>query len=387
MIVLYKIMKNIKSKFFFNDENTTAFFTMARYSIDSNVEFFYTDILNNEFIISDPENDSEEYQCELNKFIDLYCYSKKILNTLKKFFRTIKYKKYKKYQMDTDLYFNDLSKFPSYQKITILENNTLYTFRLSDLIVIMVDSLSTTEGLFPIPKKSKNPYTNIYFSVFNLYNIYFALLNSTFHIPLLINKFYLSGFSIKIFLNSFFPHLKDICIKKFITEGTITEKYGYIENMFFDYRKEINWSYLPSKNTMIYSEIQNYCNKLNKSLYNYLMYKYSNNNWTKDKYNDLALDMIKKFTEDYPELIYRSRSLPSTTLRRRSINRRITNTPPPPTISPPPIPRINNRAVDRGVQRRALQELVQEIDLSLINSNAVDPFLPSRQLRRTPSRF
>ena len=57
MILLYTIMKNVKSKFFFDNENTEAFFTMAKYSIGSEIEFFYSDIIENEFIF---DQDDEE---------------------------------------------------------------------------------------------------------------------------------------------------------------------------------------------------------------------------------------------------------------------------------------------------------------------------------------
>lgn len=391
-------MKNTKSKFFFDNENTRVFFTMAKYSIESHIEFFHTDIIHNEFVIDDNTDHTAK---ELNKYIDLYCYSKKILNILKRFCRNIKFKKYKKYQMDTDLYFNKLNTFPNNQKITLLENDTLYTFRLSDIMVIIKDSLSITDGLFPLPKKAKNPYTNISLSKHNLYNIYFALLNSTFHIPLLINKFFLSGFNITILLNRFYPYLKDLCIKKFMLEGSVIDQYGYIENMFFEYRKEINYFYIPNKDSLSYARIINYCKKLNKSLYNYLMYKYSNNNWTKDKYNNTSLDILKQFIETNPDLIYVSQVSSSTdNTRRRRMGLSHIIPPPPPTTPPtiprlrmpqinPPPPTINNRIntrINNYVERRnALHDLVEEIDLQIINSSAVHPFMPSRQIPRTPT--
>ena len=39
--------KKLNRKFFYDDENTKSFFTMAKYSIGTHVEFFYSDIIEN----------------------------------------------------------------------------------------------------------------------------------------------------------------------------------------------------------------------------------------------------------------------------------------------------------------------------------------------------
>ena len=255
MILLYKILKNTKSKFFYDNENTKPFFTMAKYSIGTHVEFFYSDIIENEFIVNGISD--TDIENELNKYVDLYCYAKKTYNTLKNFVKRIRLKKFVKiYEMDTDLLFNKLSMFPVDQKIELLENNTLYVFRLSDLINIINDSLTLSDGLFPMPKKVKNPYTNLNFTECNLYNIYFALLESKFHIPILINLFFNCEFNLTIFINKFYPYLKDLSIMKYVKEGSPINKYEYLENLFFDFRKEINWVYIPRKESLRYSQIK-----------------------------------------------------------------------------------------------------------------------------------
>ena len=49
-----------------------------------------------------------------------------------------------------------------------------------------VKALKHSDGLFPQPIYLKNPYTSNIFKIHNLYNIYFALFNSSFHIHPLI---------------------------------------------------------------------------------------------------------------------------------------------------------------------------------------------------------
>ena len=448
MILLLQIMKANKKLFFKSNENIKSFFLMAKFAVGSHPEFFYSDIIDNVFLTDLSNN--RLYQKELNKYINLYVKSKKIFNILTRFFYNIKIKKTKRYEMTTDLYFNELSQFPHSQKIELLENNTLYTFRLTDIINIWSDSLLDVQGLFPTPKKIKNPYTNIEFHDNNLYNIYFKILHSNFHIPIVITKYFYSQFNINKLLDNYYPYLKDKCIRKFCKEGSYYEKYEYIENMFFDYRKDIKWVHVPTIQTINNNDIINYCKKLNVSLKYYLFGKYSTNSWTKDKYYNLGISSLKTFIRNYDSLIIKPRIPPLSTLRNRIrrteriINRNNTILPPPPPSTPPPsrqppsppipfnsnrqrlinlpppppitippatnntstintdnTPRhdtptddntfntLNSNRIVNTYQtnRDAINTLIEDIDLSLLNSNAVSPFLPSYQLPRTPSRI
>tara|TARA_B100000902_G_C27307943_1_gene916652 strand:+ start:746 stop:1960 length:1215 start_codon:yes stop_codon:yes gene_type:complete len=404
---------------------------MAKFAVGSHPEFFYSDIIDNVFLTDLSNN--RLYQKELNKYINLYVKSKKIYNILTRFFYNIKIKKTKRYEMTTDLYFNELSQFPPSQKIELLENNTLYTFRLTDIINMWSDSLLEVQGLFPTPKKIKNPYTNIEFHSNNLYNIYLKILHSNFHIPMVISKFFYSEFNINKLLDNYYPYLKDKCIQKFCKEGSYYEKYEYIENMFFDYRKDINWVHVPTIQTINSNNMIVYCKKLNVSLSYYLIGKYSTNSWVKDKCYNLGISTVKTFIRKNDSLIIKPRIPPLSTLRNRIrrteqvVNRNNVVLPPPPPSTPPPftsarqhllnlpppppitIPTTtdntsttstttraadtfdhlnSNRIVNTyQTNRDAINTLITDIDLSLLNSNAVSPFLPSYQLPRTPSRI
>ena len=79
-----------------------------------------------------------------------------------------------KYNVDTDLHLNPLEVLPENQKILILENNTLYDFKLKDLLSCWKIALLSSQGLFSKPFALKNPYTNIPFKINNLYNIYYS---------------------------------------------------------------------------------------------------------------------------------------------------------------------------------------------------------------------
>ena len=93
-----------------------------------------------------------------------------------KLYSIYKWKKAKVYNIDSDLHGNPLNN--DKYTIRLLENNTIYTFKIHDLLNIIKDNLSNiyiAEYLifFQEPKMIKNPYTNIIFKKSLLYNIYF----------------------------------------------------------------------------------------------------------------------------------------------------------------------------------------------------------------------
>ena len=184
--------------------------------------------------------------------------------------------------------------------------------------------------------------------------------------------------------------------------------------MFFDYRTDIEWVYIPSIRSIRVSEMMNYCKKLNIALKYYLLGKFSPNNWTKDKYYNLGKTVVKTFIRNNDNLVFKPRSVQNnSTLRNRITRRRTTLNrlnsvppPPPPTTppptriappAPPPLTVINNNTLNNirnsqivsnyNTNREAIARLIEDIDLSIINTNAATPFSPSFQLPRTPNRI
>ena len=80
-------------------------------------EIFKDNILEEEFLT---EHDRE--------LLDLYISVVKLMSKLKSIVRIYKYNKAVKYDIDTDLHLNPLDNLSENEKITILENKTLYNF-------------------------------------------------------------------------------------------------------------------------------------------------------------------------------------------------------------------------------------------------------------------
>ena len=83
--------------------------------------------------------------------------------------------------------------------ITVFENNTKYLFQVRELMKSILSNISHCSHFFPEPQPCKNPYTNLPFCKSNLYNIYYAIRQSSYIIPILIEKFFLESFDLKRF--------------------------------------------------------------------------------------------------------------------------------------------------------------------------------------------
>ena len=178
--------------------------------------------------------------------IDIYITAKKLKDFFIKYLNKKKINKKKIYDIETDLYFKPLNKYPNYQIINILENNTVYKFRLSDIINMWIDSLYNNEDLFAKPTKLKNPYTNIPFKKYNLYNIYISIYFSNFTMPDIIQLFCKYNFELDTFLYECYPMIKDNIIKKYVNLASRYDKYEHILNMMEKNKSKLNNIYIPS---------------------------------------------------------------------------------------------------------------------------------------------
>ncbi|RZD40645.1 MAG: hypothetical protein CXT73_06345, partial [Methanobacteriota archaeon] len=198
-------------------------------------------------------------------------------NAFKTFFYFIKLKKAINSGLEHDLYFTKLSCFPENQKITlyISQENTLYNFRISNLISAWLDCLKKTDGLFVKPIELKNPYTNIPFKIYNLYNIYFAIKNSTFNMDPVILSFFSSDFEIPRFTYRNFPILKENAISYFIKHGSISELYEETHNMLTEFEVDVDYIVLPQ--TVSYRRKSFFVNELLDCLRYYCLHAFSCN--------------------------------------------------------------------------------------------------------------
>ena len=106
-------------------------------------------------------------------------------------FVNIVFLKIKKPINNIDLSLNNINIYDK-NVIYIIENNQIYLFKCSELIVLINLSLSTIDpddDEYFIPLPIKNPYTSLIISKKNLYNIYFQLREKNYFNELLYSNF------------------------------------------------------------------------------------------------------------------------------------------------------------------------------------------------------
>lgn len=178
-------------------------------------------ILDNIFVTKDKKNEIE--------FI--FYKTQKLYRSLCRFAYICKYKCAKKYDTSTDLCMNELSVFKKNQTMELYENNMLYHFRITDIINIIQNALSHSPNFFPEPLKIKNPYTNLPFSKSNLYNIYFAIYESPFKIPVLYEEFFANQFNLKQFTKYNEHLIREAAIKNFCKNAILEQRLYYLYRM------------------------------------------------------------------------------------------------------------------------------------------------------------
>tara|TARA_B100001142_G_scaffold135340_1_gene136853 strand:- start:7608 stop:8810 length:1203 start_codon:yes stop_codon:yes gene_type:complete len=309
--------------------------------------------------------------------IIIYLKSMSIWNAFKKFLYRKKIKNAINSNINIDFYFNNLDKFKKNHKISLLCQNTIYNFRISDIINLWYNCLIHSENLFCKPKRLKNPYTNMEFENHNLYNLSIAIHNTGFYVPQYISWFFYSGFNIDDFVYKYYPFLKDIAIQDFVKNGMTTELYEKILELCFEYKEELNYKTLPERLT--YARKRYFVRQFRLIIKYYLYSCYCCNPLMKCEYTRKAKRYLLEWFEDNKDSPFI-----------------ISITPPPPIYSPPPTPPLTSINVDDEVSNiinstnifieETINTIIQEntIDISNNNINLLNPFMSRNSLPRTP---
>jgi len=218
-------------------------------------------------IIENPFMGQEK--CEI--FTNLYV---QILSIKRRFLKLVHYWRWKKASVynTEDLWMN-----PVYEgqknTMTILQNNRKYVFSLRELISNINRELSNSPDLFTQPLPCKNPYTNQFFGKSTLYNIYFAIKDSTFIMPPLLHHYFLSNFHLLNFMNENEEMIRGHYLDKYTDKVTHDIIHNAVKNMFSDNKIKITIS--PTFPADRLKRLMEPYLKL------YYISKYSMNNWKK----------------------------------------------------------------------------------------------------------
>jgi hypothetical protein len=143
----------------------------------------------------------------------LYAMGNRVRRVLARFVFRWKWSRATRYEVAEDLAGTPLDTFPADQTICLMENGTLYRFRIADLVRIMDTAmLNVDHDMFANPLPIRNPYTNLSFSKHNLYNIYFAVPQHA-TLPMSISLLFREEFDVGRTLETWESTFRDLSIR------------------------------------------------------------------------------------------------------------------------------------------------------------------------------
>lgn len=208
------IMKNDRKRrrgFYFDNPE------LAKYEAIKNI------ILDNRFIGIEKKKE----------FLLNFCKAQRIYFAFCKIARLFKIKHAKPSPSSSDMYLNNFNTLKPSILVNLYDDisRTNYTFRISDIINIINTSLSHSPNFFADPHYIKNPYTNIPFNKAQMYNLYFALKNSSYILPPLFHHFFLTNFTISTFLLKHECYIREEAIHNYLKNISEHSKVYYIKQM------------------------------------------------------------------------------------------------------------------------------------------------------------
>lgn len=163
------------------------------------------------------------------ELLDTVCLIQRRYWALSRLARIFKYKycmvKYP-VAISSDLYMTDISPVMK-NVVTIQQNGQQYYFTIRDLINIINKNLSNSDSFFPKPLPIKNPYNNIRFTSSQLYNIYFAIRESSYVMPELLQGYFKCGFDIEQFCITYESIMRIISIRSYVYNSHYDVLYPY----------------------------------------------------------------------------------------------------------------------------------------------------------------
>jgi hypothetical protein len=174
------------------------------------------------------------HPCMQKHILDILCRAIQKKNVLTSI--CIRYlRKRRSSYVTTDLALNPLSETNPKYLIDIMHNYKKYTFKLFDLANIIFNSLTKSdENFFSNPLVIKNPYTNIKFSVSNLYIIYFCMQKRGLFIHPLFTLFMQENFNLALFSLKHEGLIKEYIIDNTLHKETTNKICQELRTMFND---------------------------------------------------------------------------------------------------------------------------------------------------------
>jgi hypothetical protein len=131
----------------------------------------------------------------------------------------------------------------------LVQNNMKYMFRIQELMSSIHTSLSHCVHFFPDPIVCKNPHTNIPLKKSDLYNIYFAIRETDYMMPVLFHNYFLSNFHFNQFVRMNQHIINGEYLNTYVENNCFEKIIEYVRDMFetYDLKCRIHESFPKDK--------------------------------------------------------------------------------------------------------------------------------------------
>lgn len=164
---------------------------------------------------------------------DMFCKTQRFYFVLSRFANDWKYRK-AKVRIDTDLYLNPIQRNHKHT-ITVYDKQTrsLFLFTCTDLMNIIMTSLTHCIYFCPEPLMWKNPYTNLQFNLATMYNIYFHMKENYMYMHPLLHSFFACEFNLELFLMNHEQDIRNIAAKNYLKNSSVPTLYMDVMCMLY----------------------------------------------------------------------------------------------------------------------------------------------------------
>jgi hypothetical protein len=172
---------------------------------------------------------------EIDAFLLIFSRIQKTYIAINRFAYIYKFKK-TPIKINLDLYMNPLL-CSDKNVITILQNNFKYLFKISDIMLIIKNSICNSYEFFSKPLPIKNPYNNIIFNKSTLYNIFFFIKHKNYIMPTILQNYFLCGFRLYTFEKENQTIIHEFSVETLLNSLNKKNIYNEILKMFGYYNK------------------------------------------------------------------------------------------------------------------------------------------------------
>jgi len=180
-------------------------------------------------------------QARKESMLDIFMKAQRTYHGFARLTLLYKVKRAKIYNVDTDLYFNSLDSLSDKIITHIYDDKTrvIYKFRISDIMSITKAALSNAPSFFVEPLSIKNPYTNVPFTISQLYYLYFVIRESSYIMPSLFHHFFEVDFNLDTFSNNCECLIRDESLKIFLQTASHDQQFFHIMKMITQYEDHL----------------------------------------------------------------------------------------------------------------------------------------------------